>query len=54
MSACLMIAGKATIMASTMFTLGWTHSVEKTGWEEQWRSGGETLQLEEARVRGSG
>lgn len=49
-----MIAGKATIMASTMFTLGWTHSVEKTGWEEQWRIAGETLQLEEARVRGSG
>ncbi len=49
-----MIGGKATIIASTMFTLGWTHSVEKTAWEEQWRIAGEALQLEEARVRGSG
>lgn len=54
MSACLMIGGKAKIIASAMFTLSWTHSVEKTGWEEQWRVARETLLLEQARVRGSG
>jgi hypothetical protein len=53
-SACLTIGGKATMIASAMFTLGWTHSVEKTGWLEQWRVAGALLQLREARIRGSG
>ena len=48
-------AGKAIVplMAGAM-TLAWTHSVEKIGWEEDWRAGPAGLELAEARVRGSG
>nr|WP_246505241.1 DUF1850 domain-containing protein [Microvirga antarctica] len=35
-------------------TLAWTHSVEKTQWEEDWRSGPAGLELVEARIEGSG
>lgn len=54
MAACLLIAGKPLMLAGAVFSLGWTHSVEKTGWEERWRLAPEGLVLEEARVRGSG
>ena len=43
----------APLMAGAM-TLAWTHSVEKIGWEEDWRAGPAGLELVEARVRGSG
>ena len=48
-------AGKlvAPLMAGAM-TLAWTHSVERIGWEEDWRSGAAGLELVEARVQGSG
>jgi hypothetical protein len=48
-------AGKlvAPLMAGAM-TLAWTHSVERIGWEEDWRAGPAGLELAEARVRGSG
>lgn len=36
------------------FTLGWTHSIEKTGWEEDWRVVDGGLELAEARIEGSG
>lgn len=36
------------------FTLGWTHSVEKTRWEEDWRVTALGLVIEEARIEGSG
>jgi hypothetical protein len=51
---CLAVAGAAWILASPVFILGWTHSVEKTGWQETWEIGAEGLTLTEARVRGSG
>ncbi len=53
-AACLLIAGKQIMLASTAFMLSWSHSVEKTEWQEQWviREGG--LQLVEAKVKGSG
>ena len=54
MAACLLIAGQPLALATAVFTLGWTHSVEKTGWQERWRIEGATLVLVEARVRGSG
>lgn len=54
MAACLLVAGKPLALLASVFTLSWTHSVEKTGWEETWRIDGPTLRLEEARVRGSG
>lgn len=54
MSACLLVAGKPLALATSLFTLGWTHSIEKTGWRELWRVERGTLVLVEARVRGSG
>ncbi len=54
MSACLLVSGKALALAAPLFTLGWTHSVEKVEWEETWRVAGTTLVLEQARVKASG
>ncbi len=52
---CLVVAGmvRATLPAPD-FTLAWTHSVEKTRWEERYRVEGDALVLVEARVAGSG
>ncbi|MCF3638779.1 DUF1850 domain-containing protein [Rhizobium sp. TRM95111] len=55
MSALLCIAsGKAIAVAAGLFTLGWTHSVEKIEWRERWAVTEAGLVLEEARVKGSG
>lgn len=37
-----------------VFTLSWTHSIEKILWEEDYRIAGNALVLTEARIRGSG
>ncbi|MGE5088373.1 MAG: DUF1850 domain-containing protein [Candidatus Levyibacteriota bacterium] len=54
-AACLFVAGvlRASIPAQD-FTVAWTHSVEKTRWEEHYRVDGTHLVLEQARVQGSG
>lgn len=54
MSLCILAAGKTTVFAATVFTLSWTHSVEKTRWEEDWRVTPAGLEIIEARVKGSG
>ncbi len=54
MSLCLSVGGKAVVLALTSFTLAWTHSVEKTAWEEDWRLAAEGLVIQEARIKGSG
>jgi hypothetical protein len=54
MGFCLLAAGKTTVFAASAFTLAWTHSVEKTRWEEHWQVVPAGLQVVEARVRGSG
>ena len=54
MSLCILAAGKTTVLAVTAFTLSWTHSVEKTRWEEDWRVTPAGLEIIEARVKGSG
>src|SRR5690606_15190434 len=41
-------------MAVTAFTLGWTHSVQKSRWEEDWHITPAGLEIVEARVKGSG
>jgi hypothetical protein len=53
-SFCLAAAGVAMMVAAESFTLAWTHTVEKTEWQEDWRVEGGRLVLEEARVKGSG
>lgn len=54
MSLCVLAGGKVAVMAASAFTLAWTHSVQKTGWQEDWRITPAGLELVEARVKGSG
>lgn len=54
MALCIIAAGKTVAIATTAFTLSWTHSVEKVRWEEDWQVKPAGLQLVEARIRGSG
>jgi hypothetical protein len=54
MSSCLMVGALALALASGQFTLGWKHSVEKTGWQESWQVVPGGLHLRQARVKGSG
>jgi hypothetical protein len=42
------------VYATAAFTLAWTHSVEKTRWEEDWRLTTAGLEITEARIQGSG
>lgn len=51
---CFATAGTITALATTSFTLGWTHSVEHTHWEESWRLSNGRLELVSASVEGSG
>lgn len=54
MSICLYAGAKAVTVAASLFTLSWTHSVEKIRWEEDWRLTPAGLEIVEARVRGTG
>ena len=54
MSLCVLAAGKMTVLAVSAFTLSWTHSIEKTRWQEDWRVTPAGLEIIEARVEGSG
>lgn len=54
MSLCILAAGKMVTFSVAAFTLSWTHSVERTRWEEDWKVTPIGLQLVEARVKGSG
>lgn len=51
---CVAAGAKTLVLAATTFTLSWTHSVEKTAWEESWLVTEQGLQLTQARVKGSG
>tara|TARA_R110001583_G_scaffold24563_2_gene89926 strand:- start:196693 stop:197115 length:423 start_codon:yes stop_codon:yes gene_type:complete len=54
MGVCLATAVAAVTLAANSFTLGWTHSIEKILWEEDWRVENTVLVLESVRVRGYG
>lgn len=55
MSVCVFIAGKsAACLAGLLFSLSWTHSIEKTKWIEHWQVQNEQLVLQETFVKGSG
>lgn len=54
MSICILAAGKVTAFAGAAFTLAWTHSVEKTQWQEDWRVTPAGLEVVAARIKGSG
>ena len=51
---CILAAGKVATVAATAFTLSWTHSVQKTRWEEDWRLTPAGVEIVEARIQGSG
>ena len=54
MPICLAAGTAAVTLAVQQFTLAWTHSIEKTRWEEDWRTAGAQLVIDEARIAGSG
>jgi hypothetical protein len=54
LSLCLASAGVVKTLSIAAFTLVWTHSVEKTDWQEDWRITLQGLELMQARVKGSG
>lgn len=54
MEICLLAGAKAVRLGVTALTLAWTHSVEKTRWEEDWRLTPHGLVLVESRIEGSG
>ncbi|HDZ71211.1 MAG TPA: DUF1850 domain-containing protein [Aurantimonas coralicida] len=51
---CVVAAGKTIMLAASAFTLAWTHSVEKTSWQERWTAGPDGLTVVEGRIEGSG
>lgn len=51
---CVATAAALLNLATSSFTLSWTHSVEKTEWQESWIIENNALVLKEARVKGSG
>ena len=54
LSLCLTSVGVVKTLALAAFTLVWTHSIEKTDWQEDWRVTPAGLELVQARVKGSG
>ncbi|MEP7208224.1 MAG: DUF1850 domain-containing protein [Casimicrobiaceae bacterium] len=52
---CVLVAGavRATLPGDAM-TVSWTHSVQRTQWEEHYRLSEGGIVLEQARVQGSG
>ena len=54
MSLCLATGAGVVRLAVSTFTLAWTHSVEKTRWEEDWAVGRGMLAIQEARIEGLG
>jgi hypothetical protein len=54
LSLCLASAGVVKTLSIAVFTLAWTHSIEKVEWQEDWRVTPQGLELVLARVKGSG
>jgi hypothetical protein len=51
---CLALGAHHVTLPTDHFTLAWSHSVEKTGWEEDYAIRGLGLALTEARIQGTG
>jgi hypothetical protein len=54
LSLCLASVGVVKTLSIAAFTLVWTHSIEKTDWQEDWRITPQGLELVQARIKGSG
>jgi hypothetical protein len=46
--------GVVKTLSIAAFTLAWTHSVEKSDWQEDWRVTPQGLELTQARIKGAG
>ncbi len=51
---CLAAGALIASLPLSAFTLAWTHSIEKTRWEEDYRIEASRLVLTEARIKGAG
>ena len=51
---CIATAGTVIALAASQFTLGWSHSVTHTRWEEVWHATPEGLRPVEAMIQGPG
>ena len=51
---CLTLGAKTVALPTDHLTLAWRHSVEKSGWEEDYVLRGGRLVLKEARIEGTG
>ncbi|QOZ23175.1 DUF1850 domain-containing protein [Bradyrhizobium sp. CCBAU 51753] len=54
LSLCLASAGVVKTLSVAAFTLAWTHSIEKTAWQEDWLITSAGLELTQARIKGTG
>lgn len=54
MSLCIAAGAGIIRLSVAAFTLSWTHSVEKTRWEEDWAVGRGMLAITRARIEGMG
>jgi hypothetical protein len=54
MELCLLAAGVTVRLGTVALTLAWTHSIEKTRWEEDWRATPAGLVLQEDRIQSTG
>lgn len=53
--ACIsIVAGLATVLPTATVTLAWTHSVERTRWEEDYRASADGVTITEARIEAFG
>ncbi|MGH6924003.1 MAG: DUF1850 domain-containing protein [Propylenella sp.] len=51
---CVVAAGAVIHVAASAFSLSWTHTVEKTLWQEDWLIEEDQLVLMRARIQGTG
>ncbi len=51
---CVILGANMVALPTGRFTLVWTHSVEKTGWQEDYALRGGSLVLTEARIESTG
>ena len=54
MALCVSAGAASTKLAAAAFTLMWTHSVQKTQWQEDWTVENGRLAITEARIEGLG
>ena len=54
MSLCILGLAQQVVIPAVVVSLGWTHSVEGTRWEETWRVGDNRIEIIGARIKGSG